>query len=600
MRKMRVSAGLVAALALLFSLFAAPSAEADAAGDLKQLLQAHDEAELRLYPSQGMQRGDRRYLDRYEDDLTAAHLAEERRLNEEERRRLAAIDRASLSEQDRLSYDIFSWTLADRAEALAPGLAERAQMLPLNQFYGAHLSFAREMQWRSDYPFTAAEDYDRAVLRMQGFSRWIDQAIGKMREGMRAGVTQPRVLVERMVPQVEALATLGAADNPFLGPVTNMPASIGEADRARVGQAYRRAVAETVLPAYRRLATFLKTEYLPAARASVGITAIPGGKAMYLHLVRSSTTENDLSPEAIHALGLKEIDRITKEMEAAKEEAGFRGTLEQFRAFLRNDPRFKFRDEAAMMAEFGRIKTAVLARAGTLFLALPKGPLEFKFFEPYAAPSKAAAEYSPLSADGRRLGTVYLNSYDLPSRPTYTAETLELHEGLPGHHLQLGLQVENKALPAFRRFGGETAFVEGWGLYAESLGPELGLYADPYRRFGALSFEAWRASRLVIDTGLHWMGWTHEQSIQYLLAHTALSETDATAEVERYIAIPGQALAYKIGQLDLLRLRARAEAALGPKFDVRRFHDAVLRDGAMPLPILDAKIERWIAAEKAR
>ena len=597
--KNRLSRIGLAAVVLIVALAGHIPARADAAGDLKQLLQDYDDAGLKLYPSEAMQRGDRRYLDRYEEDLTAAHLAERRQLNTQGRTRLAAIDRKQLSEQDQLSYDIFAWTLADDTEALAPGVAERFQLLPLNQFYGAHLSFAREMQWHSEYPFTTPEDYDHAIARMGGFARWINAAIVKMREGVTKGITQPRIVVERMIPQVEALANANPGDNDFLGPVKNMPASIKDADRARLASAYTRAVDDTVIPAYRRLADFLKNEYLSRARASAGMSALPGGKDMYLTLVHNNTTEK-LTPEAIHALGLKEIDRITAEMETAKKEAGFTGSLADFDKFLRADPRFKFRDQAAMLAEFVRVKGVVLAHADTLFPHLPKAPLEFRFFEPYVAPSKAAAEYDPLSGDGSRPGTVSINAYDLPSRPTYTAEALELHEGLPGHHLQLGLQYENKELPAFRRFGGETAFVEGWGLYAESLGPQLGLYTDPYRKFGALSFDAWRAGRLVVDTGIHWLGWTREQGIQYLLAHTALTETDATAEVERYIAIPGQALAYKIGQLEFLSLRARAQKALGAKFDIRRFHDAVLRDGAMPMPILDAKIDRWIAAEKTR
>ncbi len=590
---------IILAVTLSFVFAGHGPARADAAGDLKQLLADYDEAGLKLYPSQAMQRGDRRYLDRYEEDLTAAHLAERRRLNTQERARLAVIDGRELSEQDRLSYDIFAWTLADDEEALAPGVAERFQLLPLNQFYGTHLAFAREMQWHSTYPFTAAEDYEHAIARMQGFARWMDEAIGKMREGMAKGITQPRVLVERMIPQAEALAKPNPADNDFLGPVKNMPASIKETDRARLAAAYTRAIDDSVITAYRRLADFLKSEYLPRARASAGLSALPGGREMYLYLVHENTTEK-LTPDAIHALGLKEIARITSDMEVVKKEAGFAGSLAEFRNFLRTDPRFKFRDSEAMMAEFTRVRNVVLAHAGALFPALPKAPLEFRFFEPYVAPSKAAAEYDPLSGDGSRPGTVSINAYDLPSRPTYTAETLELHEGLPGHHLQLGLQYENKSLPAFRRFGGETAFVEGWGLYAESLGPQLGLYTDPYHKFGALSFDAWRAARLVVDTGIHWLGWTREQGIQYLLAHTALTETDARSEVERYIAIPGQALAYKIGQREFLALRARAEQTLGAKFDIRRFHDAILRDGAMPMPILDAKIERWIAAEKLR
>jgi uncharacterized protein (DUF885 family) len=326
--------------------------------------------------------------------------------------------------------------------------------------------------------------------------------------------------------------------------------------------------------------------------------AIPTGRDFYLYLVRHHTTE-ELTPEAIHAIGRTEIARLTQEMEQAKADAGFAGTLSEFRAFLRSDPRFTFADEATMLAEFKRIDAQVAAEVPRLFGALPKADLEFRLIEPYAAPSRAAAEYAAPSADGRRPGIFYLNAFDLPSRPSYAAEALSLHEGRAGHHLQSALAVENRTLPRFRRYGVPTAFVEGWALYAESLGEELGLYGDPYKKFGRLSFEAWRAARLVIDTGIHWHGWTREQGIAYLMAHTALSELDATAEVERYIALPGQALAYKIGERKFTELRARAERELGARFDIRRFHDALLKDGAMPLPILEAKINRWIAAEKA-
>jgi uncharacterized protein (DUF885 family) len=576
-----------------------PVRAASASAELTRLLEDHDEADRRLYPSAAIQQGDDRDLDRYEDDLTERHLAERRRINEAERARLARINRGTLPEQEQLSYDIFAWNLEDERRELAPNVARALQFLPLNQFFGAHLSFAREMQWRSDYPLNRTRDFDRAVRRMEGFAQWMDQAIAMMREGKKSGIAQPRIVIERMIPEVAALASPSVDGSLFMGPVRNIPANITEPDRTRIAADYRKSVAETLLPSYRRLLSFLRDEYLPESRNVPGLADIPTGKELYLYLVHNNTTE-DLSPEAIHAIGRAEIQRLTHEMENAKTEAGFTGTLAEFRNFLRSDPRFVFPDEAAMLAEFKRIDATVSSRAAELFGTLPKAPLEFRMIESYAAPSRAAAEYSAPSADGRRPGIVYLNGFDLKSRPSYAAEALALHEGRPGHHLQLALAVENSTLPRFRRYGVTTAFVEGWALYAESLGDELGLYADPYRRFGQLSFEAWRAARLVIDTGIHWFGWTREQGIAYLMAHAALSEVDAAAEVERYIALPAQALSYKIGERKFVDLRTRAERALGAKFDIKRFHDAVLKDGAMPLPILDAKIERWIAAERTR
>jgi uncharacterized protein (DUF885 family) len=287
-------------------------------------------------------------------------------------------------------------------------------------------------------------------------------------------------------------------------------------------------------------------------------------------------------------------------METVKNEAAFSGSLEEFYAYLRNDPRFKFADTAAMLLAFERARGIVASRVGSQFLHLPKGRLEFRLYEPFLAPTKSAAEYSALSADGRRPGIVYINSHNLSSRPRFTTDVLELHEGLPGHHFQTAVAIGNRSLPRFRRFGGPSAFTEGWAQYAESLGPALGLYADPFQKFGALSFDAWRSARLVVDTGIHWYGWSAGKARAFLLAHTALSNSEAEVEVERYIAVPAQALAYKIGELKFLELRAQAQTRLGARFDIRRFHDELLRDGAMPLPILEAKVERWIAAENVR
>lgn len=590
---------LSACLILAFAVALAPAARAGAADDLAALLEMHDQNERRLYPSTGVQRGDDRYLGSYEEDLTSVHVAERQRVNTSELELLARIDPAALSEEDRLSYDILQWKLDDKKRALAPAVVRLSQLLPLNQFSGAHIAFAREMQWRSDFPFNVAGDYRKTIERMRGFSRWIDQAILNMREGARAGVVLPKIVVERMLPEVESLADNDMRRSVFAGPVRNMSAYVTEPERSQVASEFYATAGATVVPTYRRLAAFLRNDYLPLARDSVGLSAIPDGKEFYLYLVRSQTSE-DLTPDAIHALGLAELARIETEMEEVKTGLGFTGDLKAFHASLRANPRFRFADQAALVAAFERANAQVMAHVGTLFGTLPKARLEFRVIENYSAPSKAAAEYSAPSADGRRPGIVYINGYDLASRASYTVAGLALHEGVPGHHLQLSLAVENTAIPAFRRYGTEAAFVEGWGLYAESLGAEMGMFADPYEKFGELSFDAWRACRLVVDTGIHWLGWSRERALEFLLAHTALSETDAAAEVERYIALPGQALAYKIGQRKFLELRERAQTELGATFDIRRFHDAVLSDGAMPLPILDAKINRWIAAEKAR
>ena len=574
------------------------SAYADAASELSGLLREYRQAESKLRPATAMQRGDTRYLDQYDENLAADYFSARRRINDDTRAKLAKLDPTGLKPQDTLSYEIFRWSLDDEARELAPGISETADLLELNQFDGPQITFAREMQWRAEYPLGRARDYDQNITRILNFTHWIDQSIAAMREGIRRGIVQPRVIVERVLAQAEMFANGDPETSVFMGQIKNVPASVPEKDKTRVSDAYREAVAGQLIPAYKRLVEFLKTEYLPKARDSIGLSAIPGGNEIYLYLVKSETT-SDLSPDEIHALGLRELARIESEMEAVKKQTGFSGSLQNFREFLRTDPRFKFKDQAAMLAEFNRVKSMVDQHLGDVFLTKPKAPLSFRLYDPYVAADRPAAEYSPASGDGRRAGVVYLNASDLPTRPTYTSEVLEIHEGIPGHHLQIAVARENRDLPQFRRVGAETAFTEGWALYAETLGSELGLYTDPYQKFGALSFDSWRASRLVVDTGIHWFGWSYDRAIEFLIAHGGLSRGEAIEEVNRYIAIPAQALAYKIGEREILSLREQAQAALGPKFDLKRFHEAVLKDGAMPLPVLDAKIKRWIEQQRA-
>jgi uncharacterized protein (DUF885 family) len=583
-------------LGLVFVLLFAAAAHAAPPAGLAALLHDYDEAHLRLYPTDALWRGDRRYLDRYEDTLTPEFLVEARKENADFRARLARISRASLDGEDALSYDIFAWQLDDEARLLAPGIAERFQMLPLDQFGGAQVYFATEMEWRGRFPFNTPEQYRQAISRMKGFAHWMDTAIARMRDGMKTGVTLPSAIVVRVIPQAEEQANKPPDKSVFMGPVANMPDTIKGETRARIAAAYRQTVADTVIPAYRRLADFLKNEYLPKARGSVGLSAMPGGHEMYLYLVRHHTTE-DMSPDAFHRIGLGEVARIRGEMERVKDKTGFKSSLADFRAFLRNDPRFKFKSRDEMMTAYRAAKAKIALRLPRLFGRLPKTQFEIRFFDDFQAPAQAAANYEPASADGLRPGIFNINGYDLPSRPTYTTEVLSLHESMPGHHLQMMLAQENTSLPAFRRFNGPNAFIEGWGLYAEQLGKALDLYTDPYQEFGFLSFDMWRACRLVVDTGMHNGTMTRDEAIRFMLDNTALTRTDVEAEVDRYIAYPGQALAYKAGELDLLRLRDKAEARLGTGFDLRKFHDAVLLGGAMPLPVLEAQIDRWIAAQ---
>ena len=585
-------------LAISFTaLLAAGPARADASADLTKLLRDYREAEQKLSPPNATERREDGEVAIYDAKRTAAYMDARRRIVQDMRTRLTAIDPSGLKTQDGLSYEIFRWAIDDEDRELKPGIAERFQLLALNQFNGMQISFPRETEARGQSPFNQPKDYDDAIRRMLDFTRRIERAIANMREGIKEGVVQPRAVVERMIAQTEIFANGDPEASLFMAPLKKMPDKIAGSERARIDGAYREAVAGQLVPAYRRLAAFLKGEYLPHARESIGLSAIPGGKEMYLYLVKSETT-SELTPDAMHAIGLSELARIEADMERVKNETGFSGSLDKFREFLHNDPRFKFKDPAAMQAEFVRVKKVVDEHLDALFSTKPKTPLTFRFIQSYAAPDRPAAEYMAGSADGRRPGIVYLNASDLASRPAYTSEVLAIHEGIPGHHLQVAVAAENSALPRFRRFGEETAFTEGWALYAETLGGELGLYTDPYQKFGALSFDAWRASRLIVDTGIHWLGWTRERSILFLVSHAGLSRNEAAEEVDRYIAIPGQALSYKIGEREILDLRQRARAALGAKFDLKRFHEAILKDGAMPLPVLDAKIGRWIEQEK--
>ena len=376
-----------------------------------------------------------------------------------------------------------------------------------------------------------------------------------------------------------------------------MPADFPAAERERLTAAYRETIERQLLPAYRELREFVATRYLPATRASAGMGALPDGAAWYAYNARQSTT-TDLTPEQIHQIGLDEVARIHAQIRQVMKQVKFRGNMQKFFRFMQQDKRFEFRDEEALLAFYRSLEPKVMARVPEQFSLLPKAGFEIRPVEPYRAQSAAGGSYMRPSGDGSRPGVFYVNTYDLPTRKTWDAEDLFLHEAIPGHHFQLALQQELTGLPKFRRFGGETAFTEGWGLYAESLGRELGLYEDPYSYFGYLQNELWRAIRLVVDTGLHSKGWTREQVIDYMLQNSATSRTDAVAETERYMAIPGQALAYKIGELKIQALKKRAQERLGARFDPREFHAEVLKDGSVPLDVLEQKIDRWIASKQ--
>ena len=409
---------------------------------------------------------------------------------------------------------------------------------------------------------------------------------------------QPRVLMEKVVPQFDALIAAKAEDSQFWGPITAMPADFPAADKERLSAAYRELIEQQLMPAIKKQRDFIANEYLPATRDTVGLDSLPDGKAWYAFNAKQSTTTAQ-TPEQIHEIGLKEVARIHAEIQTVMTEVGFKGSLQEFFTFMQKDKQFEFKSEPELLEHYRGLEAKINANVPKLFSLTPKAGFEIRPIEAFRAKSAAGGEYMQPSEDGSRPGIFYVNTYDLPTRKTWDAEDLFLHEAIPGHHFQLALQQELKGVPAFRRFGGETAFIEGWGLYAESLGKDLGVYTDPYSYFGRLQGELWRAVRLVVDTGLHSKGWTRQQVLDYMFANSSVSEPDAVAEAERYIAWPGQALAYKTGELKIQELRKRAQDKLGAKFDIREFHAEVLKDGSVPLDVLDEKLNAWIA-EKSK
>ncbi len=426
----------------------------------------------------------------------------------------------------------------------------------------------------------------------------MDLAIARFREGLAAGVVEPKLVVRNMIDQFDALLKQGVEGSTFYGPVKKFPEGISPADQERLRAAYAAQVRDVINPVHQRMRDFLADTYLPAARDSVGLSGLKGGEKLYALYIEQRTTL-PLNAEEVHQLGLSEVARITAEMVKQQQAVGFKGTLAQFFDHLRSDPRFQPKTKEELAEGYRAIEARVLERIPEQFNLIPKSPLELRPVPDYREKTDAGGSYNQGTPDGSRPGIFYFNTYDLASRYTWGMETLFLHEGIPGHHFQISLAQENAALPNFMRFGGNTAFVEGWGLYAETLWKELGVETDPYQRMGGLNDEMLRAMRLVVDTGLHAKGWSRDQAIEYMLANSPMSRTDATAEVERYIAVPGQALAYKIGQLTLSRLKARAQAALGPRFDPRAFHAEVLDTGSLPMPVLEKKIDDWIRARLA-
>jgi uncharacterized protein (DUF885 family) len=567
---------------------------ADAGPALHALFERFFEDTLRLNPLLATYIGDHRYDDQLPNSLGPQFRAEVQALNARYLAEAQAIDVAQLSPADRISHAIFVH------ERVRMRDAERfpAHLLPLNQAGSLLTTMAALGSGTNAQPFATAEDYDDWLKRLAGMVVWMDQSIVNMREGAARGVVQPRPVMEKVLVQLEAMVVERPEDSLFFTPVAKFPEAISPADRERLTAAYTAAIRDEVVPAFRRLRDFVRDEYLPKTRSTVAWSALPDGEAWYAFHVQEHTTTT-LTPAEIHQVGLGEVARILGEMDQVRRTVGFEGDLEAFFTHLETDPQFYYTKGEDLLEGYRKLKVRIDAALPKLFSVFPKADYELREVEPFRAQSAAGASYQQPSADGSRPGIFYVNTYNLKAQPKFGMETLSLHEASPGHHFQVTIQQELEDLPRFRRFGGDyTAFVEGWALYAEYLGKELGMFTDPYQWFGRLNDEQLRAMRLVVDTGLHAKGWTREQAIQYMLDNSTLAPSDVESEVERYIAWPGQALGYKVGDLRIQALRLRAEAELGPKFDLRDFHREVLSDGAVPMDVLEAKIERWIAAHK--
>jgi uncharacterized protein (DUF885 family) len=565
---------------------------ADTSPDSQRLAAVVDvwyERWLELNPLAASEQGDHRYDARFGDYLSPTWLADSLANEQDSLEDLREVDRARLGDSDRITYDAFKYG----REIAVEGYRYPSELLPIDQFYGRPAQFAVLGSGSGAHPFATAQDYDNFLVRMDGFVRWVEQAINNMRAGAAKGIVQPRVVIERAIPQLSALAVDDPAESVLRRPIVNLPAGLSIEDRRRIVAAWESKLHDRVLPAIRRLRDYLENDYLPATRPSVGLSELQNGAAWYAYCVRLHTT-TELTPAQVHELGLSEVARIRSAMERLRTRLGHTGDLRSLFEKLRGDPRFVANDAEALLNGYRELRSRVADALPRQFAIAPKADFEIRPVEAFREQSAASASYRPGSPDGTRPGVFYVNTWDLPSRPTYLMQAIYLHEAVPGHHFQVSLAQEMTDLPRFRRHADFTAYDEGWGLYAESLGSDLGLYDDPYSELGALTLEIWRAARLVVDTGLHSQGWTRERAIEYMRDNTSLGRADIVAEVERYIARPGQALAYKVGEIRIRALRRDAERTRGARFDVREFHTQVLAGGSLPLPVLEGHIRQWL------
>ena len=559
---------------------------------LHTLFESAWEQDLKDFPRTATYQGDKRFNAQW-SDLTLAAYRQRDRQYREWITQADQVDPAQLSPEDQLNRELFKRLVQDRVDQYR----FNAHLRAIDQLnYSGGVLTANEMT--EVIAFETERDYEDWLARLRSMDRYITESIALMREGMRQRNVQPRIIVERVAKQLQAHLVEDATKSLFFQPFQRFPTTLSNERRAELVAAAKDAIANTVVPAYRRLQTFIEREYLPASRPTVGIWDSPQGAEYYANRVRWFTT-TALTPDEIHELGLQEVKRIRGEMNGIIQRVGFTGTFDAFLQHLRTDPKFRYQSSDQLFDAYLIMAKRIDPLLSNFFGVLPRTPYGVRAIPDANAPDTTTAYYQPLSADGTRPGYFYVNLYRPEERPIYEIPVLTAHEAVPGHHLQQAIAKEQGELPKFRRYFEATAYVEGWALYAESLGDEMGLYADPYDKFGQLTYEMWRAVRLVVDTGMHHKRWTREQAIEFFRSNAAKSELDIVNEIDRYIAWPGQATAYKVGELMIKRLRQRASTALGERFDLRAFHDEVLRGGALPLDVLEQRVDAWIRKQSS-
>lgn len=572
--------------------------------DIAKLFDNYYEDRLKLYPLEATFNGDKRYNGELQNDGSAAFQKKSHDFFAGYLTKLKAFDRDKLSDEDKLSYDILLYQLNTALEGqqlhIYYDVLNFAHSLytPFNQMVSIPLTMGQLGSGTGAQPFKTVADYDNWLKRVSAFKLWADTAIANMDKGIKLGIIWPKANVVKMIPQMQSMVVASPEKSLFYGPIDSLPKSFSEADKNRLTAAYKKAIMADIVPTYKKLGDYLKNTYLPHALSSSGLSAWPNGTAMYAYMVKQNTTTTK-SPEEIYQLGLREVARIKSQMDSIKNKVGFKGDLKAFFAYMRTDPKFKpYKTPKQVLDAFENIHQRMQPNLKKMFTNVPKTPFEIRQTEAFRAAS-ASAEYLQGSADGTRPGIFYVPILDATQfNVTSGMESLFLHEAIPGHHYQISLAQENTSLPKFRRFEVDNAFVEGWALYCESLGKELGLFTDPYQHMGALGDEMHRAVRLVVDVAIHTKGMTREQAINYMMSNEAIDEQGATAEIERYMANPGQALGYKIGAIKIRELRNKAEKELGSKFNLADFHNQILKDGSMPLSVLESKINAWIAEKK--